>query len=64
MSKAKQFLQLQAKVNQEIDTLGQATEKSVKELEELGDNLTPKEVEEVCEMARVERLYEQGLNTY
>lgn len=64
MNKAEQFLQLQAKVNQEIDTLGQATSASVNELETLGDDLTPQEIEEVCERYRAEQLYQQGIRHY
>ena len=51
MSKAKQFLELQDKVNNEIDTFGQATIKSVEELDALGKSLTWEEIDEVCELA-------------
>jgi hypothetical protein len=51
MSKAKQFLELQDKVNNEIDTFGQATIKSVEELDALGESLTWEEIDEVCELA-------------
>jgi len=62
MSRAKQFIELQAKVNKEIDTLGQATTTSVNELEWLGDSLTPEEINEVCEQERAFSLYERGLS--
>lgn len=51
MSKAKQFLELQDKVNNEIDTFGQATTESVEELEALSKSLTWEEIDEVCELA-------------
>ena len=64
MNKAEKFLQLQAQVNQEIDEHGQASTKLVDELEKLGDELNDDEINEVCEKARAERLYEQGLRHY
>jgi hypothetical protein len=64
MNKADKFLQLQAQVNQEIDEHGQASTKLVDELEKLGDELNDDEINEVCEKARAERLYEQGLRHY
>jgi hypothetical protein len=64
MNKAEKFLQLQAQVNQEIDEHGQASAKLVDELEKLGDELNDDEINEVCEKARAERLYEQGLRHY
>lgn len=64
MSRAEQFLQLQAKVNQEIYTLGKATSASVNALETLGDDLTPEEIEEVCGRYRAEHLYQQGIRHY
>jgi hypothetical protein len=57
MSKAKQFLELQDKVNNEIDTFGQATTKSVEELDALGKSLTHKEIDEVCELALKLKMY-------
>jgi hypothetical protein len=64
MNKAEQFLQLQTEVNQQIDEQGQASEQLANQLEALGDSLNEKEIEEVCERARAERLYEQGLRHY
>jgi hypothetical protein len=64
MNKAEKFLQLQAQVNQEIDQHGQASTKLADELEALGDELNEDEINEVCERARAERLYEQGLRHY
>ena len=57
MSKAKQFLELQDKVNNEIDTFGQATTKSVEELDALGKSLTHEEIDEVCELALKLKIY-------
>lgn len=64
MNKAEKFLQLQAQVNQEIDEKGQASEQLADQLEALGNELNEQEIEEVCERARAERLYEQGLRHY
>ena len=64
MNKAEQFLQLQAQVNQEIDEKGQASEQLADQLEALENELNEQEIEEVCERARAERLYEQGLRHY
>jgi hypothetical protein len=50
MSKAQQFLDLQAKVNQEIDELGQATNESANQLESLSNELTDQEIDEVIEL--------------
>jgi ClpP class serine protease len=64
MSKAQVFLDLQAKVNQEIDELGQATNESANQLESLSNELTDEEIDEVCEKARAQSMYEQGLRHY
>lgn len=64
MNKAEQFLQLQAEVNEQIDEQGQASEQLADQLEALGNELNEQEIEEVCERARAERLYEQGLRHY
>lgn len=64
MSKAQVFLDLQAKVNQEIDELGQATDDSVNQLDSLSNELTDQEIDEVCEKARAQSMYEQGLRHY
>ena len=64
MSKAQVFLDLQAKVNQEIDELGQATNESANQLESLSNELTDQEIDEVCEKARAQSMYEQGLRHY
>lgn len=50
MNKAQQFLDLQAKVNQEIDELGQATDESINELEAFSDKLDDEDMYEVIEL--------------
>jgi uncharacterized protein YukE len=64
MNNVDKFFQLQAQVNQQINEQGQASEQLANQLEALGDSLNEKEIEEVCERARAERLYEQGLRHY
>jgi hypothetical protein len=47
--KVKQFIELQEQVNIQIDITGQAEAKLADELEQLGDQLTNAEINEVCE---------------
>ena len=51
MSRAKQFIELQDKANQELDQLGQVSIRTAIELELLGDSLTADEIHEVCQLA-------------
>ena len=64
MNNVDKFFQLQTEVNQQIDEQGQVSEQLANQLEALGDSLNEQEIEEVCERARAERLYEQGLRHY
>ena len=49
--RAKQFIELQAKINDQIDTVGKADIQLAGELEILGDMLTNDEINQVCEWA-------------
>lgn len=48
----KRFLELQEKVNNQIDEQGQAESKLVDELEKIGDNLSEQEISMVCELGK------------
>jgi len=46
--RAKQFIELQTKINEQIDTVGEADIQLAGELEILGDSLTNDEINQVC----------------
>ena len=48
MTNALKFIQLQDKANQEIDELGQVTNETCEQLEQLCDSLNSEEIDEVC----------------
>lgn len=47
--RVKQFIELQTKINNQIDTIGEADIQLAGELEILGDQLTNNEINQVCE---------------
>ena len=53
--RVKRFFELQDKANNDIDMFGQTTDKTANELEELGNSLNDKEIEEVCKIHNEER---------
>lgn len=50
IQKVKKFIELQERVNREIDTYGQASWTNVEMLEEIGDSLSHEEIEKVTEL--------------
>lgn len=50
IQKVKKFIELQERVNREIDTYGEASDSSCNMLEELGDSLTYEEIEKVISL--------------
>lgn len=51
MSRAKEFIELQNKANQELYEFGIISIQTADELDMLGDSLTADEIDEVCELA-------------
>lgn len=52
IQKVKKFIELQERVNREIDTYGQASWANVEMLEEIGDSLSYEEIEKVTELIK------------
>jgi hypothetical protein len=52
IQKVRKFIELQERVNLEIDTYGQASTSSVDMLEEIGDSLTPEEIDEMMNLIK------------
>jgi hypothetical protein len=50
IQKVKKFIELQERVNREIDIYGQASQLSCDMLEELGDSLTYEEIQKVTSL--------------
>lgn len=52
IQKIKKFIELQERVNREIDNYGEASQLSCDMLEELGDSLTYEEIQKVTSLYR------------
>jgi hypothetical protein len=50
IQKVKRFIELQERANREIDTYGETSMSTMEMLEEIGDSLTPEEIEETIKM--------------
>lgn len=50
IQKVKKFIELQERVNREIDTYGEASLSSCNMLEEIGDSLSHEEIEEMIKL--------------
>jgi len=50
IQKVRKFIELQERANREIDTYGKTSMSTMEMLEEIGDSLTPEEIEETIKM--------------